>query len=686
MLNLLVVVACLGMVAQLNGFIFSKQFRLSPRSSFLRPLGCTADPPKAYDSEAITVLKGLEPVRKRPGMYIGSTGVKGLHHLVFEVVDNSVDEALAGHCTEIGVTLLADGSVEVVDNGRGIPCGMHPATGKSSLETVLCVLHAGGKFGGEDSGYKVSGGLHGVGISVVNALSSALTVDVVRDGVFHSMSFSAGEPQSALLTRPALPSEQRGTRVRFYPDSAIFKIAMNFEFDRLASRFDELAYLNAGLSISLTDQRTAQQMSFRHEGGITELVGVLCKDKNSLHGDVLHISKGFSSEANIAVEVALRWNKDQFAENLLGFANGIRTADGGSHLDGMKAAISKAVNQAAKKSGKLKEGSIPGEFIREGLTAVIAVKVPEPEFEGQTKTRLGNPEVRSAVDQVVSELMAQVADQHPATISAIVAAALEAQNAAIAAKAARDMVRRKSLLTSTVLPGKLSDCSSRDPAETEVYLVEGDSAAGSAKQGRDRRFQAILPLKGKILNIEKASNQKIYQNSELQALISALGLGVRGAPFDPAQLRYQRIIIMTDADVDGAHIRLLLLTFLFRYQRQLLEDGFVYIACPPLYKVSGGKKEQTRYFYSQEDYDAFLAEAERQPTSTQRFKGLGEMMPLELWETTMDPAKRTLKLVTVEDAVQSDALFSTLMGDVVAPRKDFIVKNAEQMALADLDY
>eukprot|EP00981_Chlorochromonas_danica_P007827 scaffold1884_cov343-Ochromonas_danica.AAC.44 len=643
----------------------------------------TVDKEKAYGAEAITVLKGLEPVRKRPGMYIGSTGVKGLHHLVFEVVDNSVDEALAGHCTDIHVTLHSDGSVEVADNGRGIPCSIHPSTGKSTLETVLCVLHAGGKFGGEESGYKVSGGLHGVGISVVNALSSSLIVEVVRDQTFHTMSFSQGEPLGEMTSRPALPTEQRGTRVRFLPDTTIFKTSTEFEIERLEGRFDELAYLNAGLSIHLKDLRKGEDVIpttrvFRHDGG------------SYRQGNI-----------DTVVEVALRWSKDQFAEQMLGFANGIRTADGGSHLDGLKAAVTKAVNQIAKKTGKVKEGSIPGEFIREGLTAVISVKVPEPEFEGQTKTRLGNPEVRVAVDAIVTDLMQHVADWQPTILSAIIAKAMDAQAAATAAKAARDLVRRKSLLTSTVLPGKLADCSSRNANDTEIYLVEGDSAAGSAKQGRDRRFQAILPLKGKILNIERANNQKIYQNTELQAIISALGLSVRGTPFDSEALRYHRIIIMTDADVDGAHIRLLLLTFLFRYQRELVEYGYVYVACPPLYKVAcrseagaagkGSRKDGIRYFYSEEDYDRFLHEQKTSAspvvvTSTQRFKGLGEMMPKELWETTMNPESRILKQVTVEDVIQADALFSILMGDNVAPRKDFIVKNAEALKLTDLDY
>ena len=707
---------------------------------------------KAYDAGAITVLEGLDPVRKRPGMYIGSTGVKGLHHLVFEVVDNCVDEALAGHCNMITVGLNEDGSVEVQDDGRGIPCGIHPVTGKSALETVLCVLHAGGKFGGDDSGYKVSGGLHGVGISVVNALSERLDIEVNREGNSHRMHFKRGLPQSGLEVTPS-PSPMTGTRVVFKPDPEIFKTTTDFEYDRLRSRIDELAYLNAGLTIKMMDRRsrrpvprpldvedttvpsleaddddvddndddddeeeeeeeygavdhgrstsglsgasapTVKEEVFRHDGGIAELVTELCKGKTILHEDVDVIA--FQEERKgVTVDVALRWSRDLYSDAITGFANGIRTSDGGSHMDGLKAAITKVLNAAARKAEKplLKEGqpNIPGEFVREGLTAVVSVKVPEPEFEGQTKTRLGNPEVRQIVDGIVQEGIQAVVDFNPALLTQIVGKAQAAQAAAAAARAARDMVRRKTLLTSTVLPGKLADCSSKDPSESEIYIVEGDSAAGSAKQGRDRATQAILPLRGKILNIEKASTEKIYANTELQALISALGLGVRGTDFDPSTLRYHRIVIMTDADVDGAHIRLLLLTFLYRYQKELIENGFVYIACPPLYKVTGrrgGKSDNALYFYTQEELDEHLA----QRTSTgnpviQRFKGLGEMMPTQLWETTMDPAKRTLKLVTIDDAVAADSLFTVLMGDNVMHRKNFINDNAEKMKLEDLDF
>ena len=701
----------------------------SSSSSITRLYVATQPAPisKDYDAAAITVLQGLEPVRKRPGMYIGSTGSKGLHHLVFEVVDNSVDEALAGHCTEISVTLLEDGSIEVSDNGRGIPCSVHPTTGKSTLETVLCVLHAGGKFGGDSSGYKVSGGLHGVGISVVNALSEKLVVSVVRNGDKNSMTFSKGIPQTELVVTPALPSENRGTTVVFKPDETIFKTTTDFEFDRLATRIDELAYLNAGLTIKLIDARPKDKRHktinikddeevlpkkdkkkikkvedepklddgapfvqvFRHDGGIKELVSVMCEEKMNLHPDTAVI--GILGEGKgVNVEIAMRWSKDQYTDDMTGFANGIRTSDGGSHIDGLKASVTKTINACAKKLGKLKEGvpNIPGEYLREGLTAVVSVKVPEPEFEGQTKTRLGNPEVRQIVDSIVTDKLNTFFDFNPNILGLIISKALDAQAAALAAKAARELVRRKSLLTSTILPGKLADCSSKNPAESEIYIVEGDSAAGSAKQGRDRQSQAILPLRGKILNIEKASNDKIYQNTELQALISALGLGIRGTEFDLQQLRYHRIVIMTDADVDGAHIRLLLLTFFYRYQKELVKNGYIYIACPPLFKVTTkGKGGEEKYLYDQAAFDSYMKTLP--PTANpqiQRFKGLGEMMPAQLWSTTMDPATRTLKAVTIEDAAQADRLFSMLMGDNVVFRKEFISTNADNLKLEDLDF
>jgi len=711
---------------RLNPFFASRRFSSALHASL------DEKQMQAYGAEAITVLEGLEPVRKRPGMYIGSTGPKGLHHLVFEVVDNSVDESLAGHCSEISVTINADNSVTVRDNGRGIPCTPHPTTGKSTLETVLCVLHAGGKFGGDASGYKVSGGLHGVGLSVVNALSNALTVEVVRDGIFHTMDFSKGIPLTNIQMRPASDLDLPGTMVIFKPDPTIFKTTQVFEYEKLAARLDELAYLNAGLTIHLVDKRpksariqvrapdsfdvdeaflevveeeeeveeevevkveTIKTQTFRHDGGIKELVQVLCEGKSPLVSDAdktdVEIITVNEERKGVNVQVALRWSRDHYVDALQGFANGIRTADGGSHLDGLKSAVTKTVNSFAKKAGKIKDVSIPGEFIREGLTAVVSVKVPEPEFEGQTKTRLGNPEVRQIVDVVVADALTTLFEWNPSVFNAILAKAMAAQAASVAAKAAREMVRRKSLLTSTVLPGKLADCASRNPAESEIYIVEGDSAAGSAKLGRDRRTQAILPLRGKILNIEKASTEKIYQNTELQALISALGLGVKGVQFDVETLRYHRIVIMTDADVDGAHIRLLLLTFLYRYQRDLLLGGFVYIACPPLYKVSKKSKKSEVYLYDQPSMDAHmktLGPKEASQVQIQRFKGLGEMMPVQLWETTMNPATRTLKLVSIDDAASADRLFSMLMGDNVQPRKEFIISHVDSMKLSDLDY
>lgn len=653
----------------------------------------------SYGADKITVLEGLEPVRKRPGMYIGSTGVKGLHHLIFEVVDNSVDEALAGHCTAVEVTIEEDGSVTVTDDGRGIPCEVHSKTGRSALETVLTVLHAGGKFGGDASGYKVSGGLHGVGVSVVNALSESLTATVRRNGNLHVMRFARGVPLGDMEIRPDPEAgtvgggggktgrPRSGTTISFKPDAEIFKTATTFEFDRVSGRLDELAYLNAGIRIVMTDKRgEGRREEFFHEGGIREYVELMCSSKEKLHPevDVIH---AVGEKNGVTVEAALRWSRDQYDDLLIGFANGIRTGDGGTHLDGLKSVLTRTINNMARKSGKLKEGkdNLSGDFVREGLTAVVSVKVPDPEFEGQTKNRLGNPEVRGIVDAIIGENLVNTFEWNPKVLGAIVDKAMSAQQAAQAAKAARDMVRRKSLLSSTVLPGKLADCSSRDPTESEIYIVEGDSAAGSAKQGRDRRTQAILPLRGKILNIEKAATEKIYQNTELQALISALGLGIKGNEFDPATLRYHRIMIMTDADVDGSHIRILLLTFLFRYQRALVERGYIYIACPPLYKVTQGKN--IKYAYSQEELEDVQASfTGKAAVSLQRFKGLGEMMPTQLWETTMNPETRILKQVTIEDAAEADKMFMLLMGDAVGPRKDFINRNAGAMGLDDLDF
>ena len=540
-----------------------------------------------YGADQIQVLEGLEPVRKRPGMYIGSTGPKGLHHLVYEVVDNAIDEALAGYCTHIEIDINADGSVTVVDNGRGIPTDIHPTTGRSALETVLTVLHAGGKFGG--GGYKVSGGLHGVGVSVVNALSEWVEVKVWRQGKEHFQRFERGNP---IGTLEATPNEEHstGTQVSFLPDTQIFKDGIEFDYHTLASRLKELAYLNAGVRITFGDRRanSPKEEQFYYEGGIREYVTYMTTDKTPLHEEIVYTS---GEKNDVQVEVALQWCVDAYSDTLLGFANNIRTIDGGTHLEGLKAVLTRTLNSVARKRNKLKDGdsNLGGENIREGLTGVISVKVPDPEFEGQTKTKLGNTEVRGIVDTLVGEALTEFLEFNPGVADAIIEKAVQAFKAAEAARRARELVRRKSVLESSTLPGKLADCSSKDPSESEIFIVEGDSAGGSAKQGRDRRFQAILPLRGKILNIEKTDDAKIYKNTEIQALITALGLGIKGDDFDMSSLRYHRVVIMTDADVDGAHIRTLLLTFFYRYQRDLVDQGYIYIACPPLYKLERGK-------------------------------------------------------------------------------------------------
>jgi DNA gyrase subunit B len=641
----------------------------------------------SYSAEQIQVLEGLEPVRKRPGMYIGSTGPRGLHHLVYEVVDNSIDEALAGYCTHIEIDLNADGSVTVTDDGRGIPTDIHPRTGKSALETVLTVLHAGGKFGG--GGYKVSGGLHGVGVSVVNALSEYLEVTVWRENKVHKQRFERGIPVTELEVEPATEN-RTGTSVTFSPDEQIFTSGIEFDYTTLVARLRELAYLNAGVKITFTDYRlellksgTPRVESYEYKGGIREYIAYMNRDKQPLHEEIIFVQ---GERNNVQLEVALQWCSDAYSDNLLGFANNIRTIDGGTHLEGLKAVLTRTFNAIARKRNKLKEGdaNLAGENIREGLTAVISVKVPDPEFEGQTKTKLGNPEVRGIVEGLVGETLTEYLEFRLPIADAILEKAIQAFKAAEAARRARDLVRRKSVLESSPLPGKLADCSSRDPAESEIYIVEGDSAGGSAKQGRDRRFQAILPLRGKILNIEKTDDAKIYKNTEIQALITALGLGVKGEEFDSTQLRYHRIVIMTDADVDGAHIRTLLLTFFYRYQRALIEQGFIYIACPPLYKVERGKNHD--YCYSdrelQELIRAFPSNAKY---TIQRFKGLGEMMPTQLWNTTMNPETRTLKQVEIEDAAEADRIFTILMGDRVAPRREFIETYGPKLNLTDLD-
>lgn len=636
----------------------------------------------SYSAEQIQVLEGLEPVRKRPGMYIGSTGPRGLHHLVYEVVDNSIDEALAGYCTHIEVDLNADGSVSVADDGRGIPTDIHPRTGKSALETVMTVLHAGGKFGG--GGYKVSGGLHGVGVSVVNALSEWVEVTVYREKERHTQRYERGVPVTELV-KTQQEEGRTGTSVNFRPDEQIFTTGIEFEYDTVARRLRELAYLNAGVKITFSDHRVTPEKieSYKYDGGIQEYVAYINREKTPLHEEIIYMN---AEKNDVQVEVALQWCTDAYSDNLLGFANNIRTIDGGTHLEGLKTVLTRTMNAIARKRNKLKENNanLAGENIREGLTGVVSVKVPDPEFEGQTKTKLGNTEVRGIVDSLVGEYLNEFLEFRPAVGDAILEKAIQAFNAAEAARRARELVRRKSVLESSTLPGKLADCSTRDPSESEIFLVEGDSAGGSAKQGRDRRFQAILPLRGKILNIEKTDDAKIYKNNEIQSLITALGLGIKGEEFNAEQLRYHRVVIMTDADVDGAHIRTLLLTFFYRYQRDLVDQGYIYIACPPLYKLERGKRHY--YCYSDRELQEQIRQfPDNANYNIQRFKGLGEMMPQQLWDTTMNPETRMMKRVEIEDAAEADRIFTVLMGDRVAPRREFIETYGPKLNLADLD-
>jgi DNA gyrase subunit B len=638
----------------------------------------------SYGADQIKVLEGIEHVRMRPGMYIGSTGPRGLHHLVYEVVDNSIDEALAGYCTDIVIDINANGSVTVTDDGRGIPIDIHSKTGKSALETVMTKLGAGGKFG--DGGYKVSGGLHGVGISVVNALSEYVEVTVWREKKIHTQRYERGIPVTELEVKPNQEkSDRTGTSVTFMPDTTIFTGGIEFDYAILSGRLRELAYLNAGVKITFSDLRPEEPHVeiYIYEGGIREYVTYMTAEKEALHKDIIYVS---GEKNNVQVEVALQWCVDAYSDTLLGFANNIRTIDGGTHLEGLKAVLTRTMNNFARKRNKIKENesNLAGENVREGLTGVISVKVPNPEFEGQTKTKLGNTEVRGVVDSLVNEVLSDYLEFNLSVGDCIIDKAIQAFKAAEAARHARELVRRKSVLESSPLPGKLADCSSRDPAESEIYIVEGDSAGGSAKQGRDRRFQAILPLRGKILNIEKTDDSKIYKNNEIQSLITALGLGIKGEEFDSAQLRYHRIIIMTDADVDGAHIRTLLLTFFYRYQRELVDRGYIYIACPPLFKLERGRNHY--YCYTERELQRQIAEFPSNANYTiQRFKGLGEMMPTQLWDTTMNPESRTLKRVEIEDAAEADRMFTVLMGDRVAPRREFIETHAPKLNLNDLD-
>lgn len=628
-----------------------------------------------YGADQIQVLEGLEPVRKRPGMYIGSTGAKGLHHLVYEVVDNAIDEALAGFCKTIYVAIEEGNAICVIDDGRGIPTEVHPKTGKSTVETVLTVLHAGGKFG--TGGYKVSGGLHGVGVSVVNALSTFFRVTVKRGGKIYVQEFSKGISETEL--QEVGVTEETGTMVEFQPDAEIFD-ELEYRYETLEYRLRELAFLNKGISIVLEDKRAGQEQKkeFSYLGGLKEFVAFLNKNKTPLHKDVIHFEKQIDE---YYLEIAIQYT-DAYIENIYSFANNINTIEGGMHLIGFKTALTRTINDYLKKSNKNKEESLSGEDVREGLTAIISIKLPEPQYEGQTKTKLGNPQVRSVVDSFLAEYFGAYLEENPQVAKIIIEKAMNARSAREAAKRARDLTRRKGVLDSTSLPGKLADCSERDPALSEIYIVEGDSAGGSAKQGRDRKTQAILPLRGKILNVEKSRLDRILTSEEIKNMITAFGCSI-GEEFDESKLRYHKIVIMTDADVDGAHIRTLLLTFMFRYMKPLIENGYVYIAQPPLFKIHRGKKEV--YAYNEKELPAILQEfGEGNKPGIQRYKGLGEMNPEQLWETTMNPDTRTLLRVTVEDFSGADDTFSMLMGDKVEPRREFIHNNAQYVKNLDI--
>ena len=671
-----------------------------------------------YDASQIQVLEGLEAVRKRPGMYIGSTGSRGLHHLVYEIVDNSIDEAMAGFCNKIEVDLYEDNSVSVADNGRGIPVDIQPQVKKSALEVVLTVLHAGGKFGGE--GYKVSGGLHGVGASVVNALSEWMHVEVRRDGKIYQQKYERGKPINAL--KEIGTSETTGTKITFKPDPVIFDETV-YSLEILSYRLRELSFLNKGLKIILKDHRpklnlnqdqaqeqeqeqnlekeqeqvkldfenqnnqdqakekekTKKELVFFHEGGIVDFVKYLNKNKDNLHSKPIYLA---TEKDGIQFEVALQYN-DGYAENLYSFANNIHTTEGGTHEAGFKAAMTRVINDYARKTNVLKDGNanLSGEDVREGLTSILSVKIKDPQFEGQTKTKLGNSELRGITETVVNEGISTFLEENPAVAKKVIEKAVNAARAREAARKARELTRRKSALESTTLPGKLADCSVKDPAMSEMYLVEGDSAGGSAKQGRDRRFQAILPLRGKIINVEKARLDKILANEEIRAMITAIGTGI-GEDFDLSKARYHKIVIMTDADVDGSHIRTLLLTFFYRYMRPIVEAGYVYIAQPPLYKVKKGKEEV--YLYSDEELENTTANLSKNSYNIQRYKGLGEMNPEQLWETTMNPEQRTVLQVSVQDALEADDVFTILMGDKVEPRRNFIQSHARYVRNLDI--
>ncbi|MFQ5341253.1 MAG: DNA topoisomerase (ATP-hydrolyzing) subunit B [Anaerolineae bacterium] len=631
--------------------------------------------PLHYDASDIQVLEGLEAVRRRPGMYIGSTDVRGLHHLVYEVVDNSVDEALAGYADRITITIHPDHSVTVTDDGRGIPVDLHEGTNKSALEVVMTTLHAGGKFGGE--GYKVASGLHGVGVSAVNALSEWCVVEVRREGRLWRQRYERGAPVNAV--EQVGEAEGTGTTTTFMPDSEVFG-ELDYHHNTLIQRFREMAFLTRGLTITLIDERgDGRDVSFYFEGGIRSFVHYLTRDRDVLHEKPFYVARDVDGTL---VEVALQWT-DGYAETVYAFANNINTIEGGTHLTGFRSAITRTINDYARRQNLLKEndGNLSGDDVREGLTGVLSVKLADPQFESQTKIKLGNAEVRFHVESVVADALAQWLEENPRQAKAVIDKAQTAARARAAARKARDLVIRKSALETSTLPGKLADCSETDPDRAEMYIVEGDSAGGSAKQGRDRRFQAILPLRGKILNVEKARLGKILSNREVQALIAAIGAGV-GDDFNIENLRYGRVIVMCDADVDGSHIRTLLLTFFFRYMRDLIEEGHLYIAQPPLYRISANSKHQ--WIYSEADKDRLLKELSGSNPSIQRYKGLGEMNPDQLWETTMDPQARTMLQVTIEDAAEADRTFGILMGSKVAPRKRFIQTHAKDVRNLDV--
>ncbi len=634
--------------------------------------------PVNYDATSIQVLEGLEAVRRRPGMYVGGTDLKALHHLVYEVVDNSIDEALAGACDRIEITIHADSTVTVEDNGRGIPVDIHPEKKVSALTVVMTTLHAGGKFGG--GGYKVSGGLHGVGVSAVNALSEWCEVEVKRDGKINFQRFERGYPQEAVKVIGKAKETDTGTKTTFKFDQTIFKDNFDFRFDTLSQRFREMAFVTRGVTIHFSDERSNREMTFYFEGGINSFVRYLNRNRETLHS-VMSVEKQVEG---IGIEAAVQYT-DAFTESVYSFANTINTIDGGTHMTGLRSALTRVINDYARKNGLLKDSdpNFTGDDTREGLTAIVSIKHPDPQFESQTKVKLMNPEVQTYVTQVVGEAFSTFLEENPQAAKAIIAKCLTSSRARDAARKARDLVIRKSALESLTLPGKLADCSERDSNKTELYIVEGDSAGGSAKQGRDRHFQAILPLRGKILNTERARLDKILGNNEVKALISALGTGI-GDSLDMEGLRYGRVIIMTDADVDGSHIRTLLLTFFFRYMPRLIEDGHLYIAQPPLYRIE--QKKQARYFYSDAEKDNHLKELGKdgEKATVQRYKGLGEMNPSQLWETTMNPENRTLLLVTVEDATEADRTFDMLMGDAVDPRRKFIQTHAKKVRNLDI--